>query len=105
MKTSEQNSLLSKLACRAKKRLCGLVEKEECNQRVVMCEYVSSTRTMEREKLEKKIFALLKNNSDCIDPIGRLIDHEVYDRLSDERKQAYVLKLSKEYREIADSFL
>ena len=105
MKTSEQDSLLSKLACRAKRRLCGLVEKENETRKIGDCEFVDSSRAEDRKKLEKRVIDLLKNNSDCMDPIGRLIDHEVYDNLNDEQKQAYVFKLSKAYREISKSLL
>jgi len=102
MKNNEQDDLLSRLANKAKRKLNKQTDSEETEKRQLNAkyEYLNSTRKDEEKKLEKKIVQILKNNPDCADPIGRLIDHSVYDKLSEERKQAYILKLSKNYQEI-----
>lgn len=101
MKTSEQDDLLSRLASKAKRKLNKTNDEEVSKtQKVGVYEFAKSERKNERVKLEKKITQLLKTHADCEDPIGKLIDHSIYDKLSDERKQAYILRLSEEYREI-----
>ena len=105
--SNEQDDLLSRLANKAKRKLNKKTEDEEIvtNKIDAKYEYVQSTRREEEKKLEKKIVHLIKNNPDCIDPIGKLIDHAVYDSLSEERKQGYIMKLSKIYREISAKVL
>lgn len=102
MINDEQEGLLKRLASKAKRKLNKETDEENSlgtkdNKRY---EFLKSDRQSEIKKLEKKIVQLIKNNPDCEDPIGKLIDHSVYDALSDERKQAYILKLSKSYSEI-----
>lgn len=101
MKNTSEQDLLSRLASKAKKKL-NKTETQEENARVIRASYEFKTsNNKESEKiLQKKIVQLLKNNPDCEDPIGRLIDHSIYDKLTSERKQAYILKLSKSYRDI-----
>ena len=100
----EQDGLLSRLASKAKRKLNKESLEENTSllgQKKGVYEFVKSDRETALKKLEKKIVQLLKNNPDCVDPIGKLIDHKEYDNLSDERKQAYILKLSKSYRDIS----
>lgn len=99
-----EEALLKKIASRAKRKLNKQAEEETIERRnnpecYCFKKYDSSA---EVKKLEKKIALILKNNPDCLDPIGRLIDHSVYDNLSPEQKQAYILKLSTSYREISE---
>ena len=102
MKGSEQEDLLSRLANKAKRKLNkqALKDDEPTKQIAGKYEYTKSLKKDEEKKIEKKIVQLLKNNPDCDDPIGKLIDHSVYDCLSEERKQSYILKLSNLYRDI-----
>lgn len=98
----DEDFLLSKLADKAKKKLNKQqkTEKQEKKERKGTYEFVKSTRKDTLKKLEKKIAQILKNSPDCDDPIGKLIDHSVYDLLSEEKKQLYILQLSKSYQEI-----
>ena len=98
----EQDDLLSRLAKKAKRKLNKQNEEDEVceRQNLAQYEFKKSDQSSEQKKLEKKIAQLLKNNPDCTDPIGKLIDHSVYDELSEEKKQAYVFKLSAKYCEI-----
>ena len=102
MKGDEQEDLLSKLANKAKRKLNKQAELDVSSGKIFSAkyEYVQSCKKEEKKKLEKKIVQLLKNNPDCVDPIGKLIDHTVYDNLSDERRQLYILNLSHDYCEI-----
>ena len=94
---------ISKLADKAKRKLNKQNSEEKQNKRnEILSRYtfVKSNRKEEREKLEKKIVKLLKTNPDCLNPIGKLIDHAVFNNLTESQRQAYVLKLSSDYREI-----
>ena len=100
MKNADEQGLLSRLASKAKKKLNKTMD--EGNSKVFRAtyEFKKSNNKNDEICLQKKIVQLLKNNPDCDDPIGKLIDHSIYDKLSNERKQAYILKLSKSYRDI-----
>lgn len=105
MRTGEQGDLLSRLANKAKRKLNKTNEEEtQSRSKLGIYEFSKSQRSDAQKKLEKKIENLLKNHPDCIDPIGRLIDHSVYDCMSPEKKQAYILKLSNDYKEISEKF-
>lgn len=102
MMCDDNEALLTRLANKAKQKLNKL-SKEECvkkNSLSAKYEYLTGNTGEEKKKLEKKIVQLLKNNPDCVDPIGKLIDHAVYDKLSEQKKELYVLNLSKNYCEI-----
>lgn len=93
---------LTKLADKAKRKL-NKQSFEQNNKRMeLLAQYTfkESNRKLERERLEKKVIKLLKTTPDCLNPIGKLIDHSVYDNLSESQQQAYVLKLANDYREI-----
>lgn len=47
---------------------------------------------------------MLDKDDDPINPIGMLIDREVYDKLDAMGKQKYVLHLSKKYREMKERY-
>ena len=98
----EQEDLLSRLASKAKKKLNKQVECSENASISCTYEFIKGNLKEQEQRLEKKIIQLIKKNPDCDDPIGKLIDHSVYDNLSEERKQAYIFKLSKSYVNIRD---
>jgi len=100
----ESNDFLQKLAQKAKKKLNKTADEEKKNKREIEAsyEFISSTRENEKLKLKKKVQKLLASNKDCLNPIARLIDHEVYDTLSEGQKECYILKLAADYRDICE---
>lgn len=105
IKGTEQEDLLKKLASKAKRKLNKEQEEKGGIIRTTPNDrYVFIKRNQEDDliKLEKKIVQIIKNNPDCTDPIGRLIDHSVYDELNEEQKQSYIFKLSKDYKAISE---
>ena len=101
MEQEQKLGMLSKLASKAKRKLNKTTE-EESVPKIKRATYEFKTISLsDREKkLQKKIVQIIENNPDCDDPIGRLIEHDIFDKLSDERKQAYILKLSRDYKNI-----
>lgn len=102
MKDTNELDLLSKLASKAKKKLSKVTDAEELKTIKAIYEFKQSDMPEQEKKLQKKIVQLVENNPDCDDPIGRLIDHKIYDNLNEERKQAYIFKLASDYREICN---
>ena len=51
----------------------------------------------EDDPLYSKVKKMLEGNKDISSPIGKLIDHSIFDSLSDENKDRYLLDLSKRY--------
>lgn len=96
--------VLQKLALKAKKKLNKQNDEERILKRGISATYEFKEISLkkEREKLEKKVKSLLQSNSSCINPISKLIDKAIYDNLNENQKQAYILKLASEYREICE---
>ena len=51
----------------------------------------------EEDILYEKVCQLMETNEVLLNPLSKLIDHEVYDKMSDNAKQVYILKLSEQY--------
>ena len=64
--------------------------------------YVVSSTIMkpEDDPLYNKVKKILEKDCDIINPIGKLIDHSVFDNLSPAEKDMYLLDLSKRYQKI-----
>jgi len=56
------------------------------------------------EKFEKKVIELLESGRVLPNPIAYLADRDVMDGMSPSAKQRYLLKLSTQYRAIADNY-
>ncbi|MDE7463539.1 MAG: hypothetical protein K2M48_00790 [Clostridiales bacterium] len=56
------------------------------------------------EKLYRKVCAILDRDELTINPIGQLIDGEVYAELDPAAKQRYVLELSDKFRELKERY-
>ncbi len=91
------------LAKRAKNRLQMASEtKEKTTSKAlsVRASYFISAGKMkpvEEDPLFPKVKKMLESNPDIFSPIGKLIDHEVFDDLSDAEKDKYLLDLTKRY--------
>lgn len=56
------------------------------------------------EKLYRKVCAILDRDELTINPIGQLIDGEVYAGLDAAAKQRYILELSDKFRELKERY-
>lgn len=74
--------------------------KEYCSDRV------SETikKKSNEEDFYKKVKALLDNEGEVSDAIGRLTDKEYFDRLSYDEKQRYTMSLSERYLRALDRY-
>lgn len=57
----------------------------------------------EENRIYKKIIEMSSEN-DVFNPLGRLVDHKIYDILSETQKEKYVLNLSKTYLKVLDRY-
>ena len=56
------------------------------------------------EQLYQKIKKMLDEDECVINPIGALIDQQVYGNMDESNKQRYILELSAKYRELKDRY-
>lgn len=56
------------------------------------------------EELYKKVCGILGADELALDPIGQLIEHDVYDGLDHDGRQRYVLQLSQKFRELSERY-
>jgi hypothetical protein len=66
--------------------------------------FVDVDRAKGEEELYRKVCAILDEDEDVINPIGKLIDEKEYAKMDSMAKQKYVLYLSKKYREMRDRY-
>lgn len=56
------------------------------------------------ETLYRKVCDILDRDELALNPIGQLIDAEVYSELDPAAKQRYILELSEKFRELKDRY-
>ncbi|MCH5157581.1 MAG: hypothetical protein J1F33_00140 [Clostridiales bacterium] len=61
--------------------------------------------TVLEEKLYRRVCEILDSDETAINPIGQLIDGEVYSSLDAAGKQRYVLELSTKFRELRERYI
>lgn len=56
------------------------------------------------ERLYGKVRDMLDKDEDVTDPIGRLVDRDVFDKLDADNRQRYILELSAKFRELKERY-
>lgn len=56
------------------------------------------------EQLYGKVRAMLDRDEDITNPIGQLVDKEVFDKLDEGNRQRYILELSAKFRELKERY-
>ncbi len=56
------------------------------------------------EQFISKVYSILNSSEDVYNPIGRLVDGNVYASLTDVEKQFYVLTLADKYNKIKEEY-
>jgi len=62
---------------------------------------LGNAQVLKEEAFFEKVCKILEDDENTINPIGKLIEHEIYDTLDDVNKQRYILELSKKFREMS----
>lgn len=63
-----------------------------------------ATTTAADEKMYRKVCDILDSNEIALNPIGQLIERDVYDGLDATGKQRYILELSEKFRELQERY-
>ncbi len=61
--------------------------------------------TKEDEKLYTKVKEMLDENQDVANPIARLIDYKIYNRLDDISKERYLFDIINKYKQYKDKYI
>lgn len=62
--------------------------------------YIRRERIEREERLYNKVVEIMESDEIVYDPLARLIEHEYYDSLDKDAKEAYILKLASKYSEL-----
>lgn len=66
-------------------------------------EFVSISNEID-DKFVCKVYDILKSNREIYNPIGLLVDNDVYSKLNDVEKQFYVLNIVDKYNKIKNQY-
>ena len=67
-------------------------------------EYVKIDGKIDPE-FERKVFEILNSNDCELNPFSKLINEEIYDKLSDSEKQSYILNTAEQYNYLKEKYL
>ncbi len=109
-------STLRALAQKAKNRLKAIslgneenthehVRSEACLSAKVQYAIIAKEKKIQDDPLYLKIKRLVMKDTDTLNPLAQLIEHNIYDNLSDTQKEKYIYKLSKRYASIKELVL
>lgn len=58
----------------------------------------------ENNEFKQKVYELLENNQDVINPLSRLINQQEFDSMSDDEKERTILNISEQYTQIKNQY-
>lgn len=61
-------------------------------------------RADKEEQLYQKVCSILSSDENVMNPIGQLVEREVYDLMDEQNKQRYILELSQKFRELRERY-
>ena len=65
---------------------------------------VAASTSVADEKMYRKVCDILDSSEIALNPIGQLIERDVYDGLDATGKQRYILELSEKFRELQERY-
>ena len=114
MEKTSKSDALKRLAQQAKKRLSKgaytetqkYASKFKVFEGGIVADYkVVVLSDSEDEKLYNRVCEILRENIDCINPLGRIVDNDKYNKLSDIEKDRYIINLRDKYLEMKNRYL
>ncbi len=84
--------------------LPGSVAASERIMRIKRSAVIQSPPSASDEKMYKKVCDILDSDEIALNPIGQLIERDVYDGMDAPAKQRYILELSEKFRELKDRY-
>ncbi|MBR7090879.1 MAG: hypothetical protein IKC79_00320 [Clostridia bacterium] len=94
----KRNELISNSSC------TNIDKMQQAYTRRIERNLQSEMFTDDDTMLYKKVCKMQEQDTFVLNPISRLIDHSVYDKMSDNDKQLYILKLSNKYNELLERY-
>lgn len=58
----------------------------------------------EQEAFQNRVYELLKNNEDCINPLKELSDSKLLSLMTEREKQKYIFDLAEKYNRVRDDY-
>ena len=81
----------------------GTIKRASLREHEYAC--IASKIKVEDDPLYKKVEKILEKDPDTPNPLGQLIDKNVYNTLSEIGKERYILDLAKKYAKIKEKIL
>jgi hypothetical protein len=85
------------------KKLISEVKREEIRRDAEIILHIDTAGR--DEKMYEKVKCILSADELVTNPIGRLIEREIYESMDEEARQRYILKLSSKFRELKERFI
>lgn len=87
-----KKSVIKQLAANAKYRMKnGYFQEEEHDKSIL------PSMEKEEKRVYSKMLEMSEEDTIIFNPLGRLVDHNVFDKLSEIQKERYILELSNIY--------
>lgn len=87
-----KKSVLKQLAANAKYRMKNGYSQEEEHDKSIL-----SSMENEERRVYNKMLEMSEDESSIFNPLGRLVEHEIFDKLTAIQKERYILELSNTY--------
>lgn len=98
--TKEENMEIRRIQNR-KTNLC-LLSGLECKKPEITIKIINDT--VDDENFKNRVYALLNENQDSINPMASLIDQTAFDSFSETEQEKYILDLSEKYRKVRENY-
>lgn len=99
--TKEQNLSMKRSIDR--RNQLQLYINEGCKKSEITIKIINDS--VDEENFNNKVYALLQENADIINPLGKLIDEKIYNSISSENQEKYILELSAKYTKAREKYL
>ncbi len=82
------------------------VVNEFCKRRIInkIREMNKTNDLSEEDIMYKKVCEIMSSNEVLLNPLSKLINHDIYDKLNENAKQSYILKLSEQYVKLKERY-
>ena len=97
----DRDKLLSEASTFEAQKLVSDYQREKYNREFNITINKSASKD---EQLYEKVRDILDSEELVMNPIARLIDRSVYDKMDNEAKHLYILELSAKFRELKDRY-
>lgn len=97
----DRDKLMSEASTFEAQKLVSDYQREKYNREYNITINKSASKD---EQLYEKVCGILDSEEPVMNPIARLIDRTLYDKMDNEAKQLYVLELAAKFRELKERY-